>query len=62
MLPATAPINTPFKVGENFDDFVQYLGELEESVEVSRGVESKAGDEFSVVMVLSITNEKEYLA
>ena len=58
MLPATAPMSAPLTVGENFDAFAQHLGEF---FAASKGVESKADDEFSVVIVLSIADEKEYL-
>ena len=50
MLPATAPMSAPLTVGE-----------FEEFFAASKGAESKADDEFSVVIVLSIANEKEYL-
>lgn len=58
MLPATAPMSAPLTVGENFDAFAQHLGEF---FGASKGAESKADDEFSVVIVLSIADEKEYL-
>lgn len=61
MLPATAPMSAPLTVGENFDAFAQHLGEFEEFFAASKGAESKADDEFSVVIVLSIADEKEYL-
>ena len=58
MLPATAPMSAPLTVGENFDAFAQHLGEF---FAASKGAESKADDEFSVVIVLSMADEKEYL-
>lgn len=54
MLPATAPIKTPFRVGENLDALAAHAELAGESCWTG----SKADDGFSVLMLLSMADGK----